>query len=66
VRKFGLRFIFSLSGSFLLYVMAPLHFAHLDHFVSSNSSHGIDDFGGVFCVGQISLYTEFLHRQLLF
>jgi hypothetical protein len=58
--KLCLQLIFSFPGSFIFRVVTPLHFAHLNHFVSGNPGQGIDDLDGVLRIGQITLNTEFL------
>jgi hypothetical protein len=61
MRKFYSQFIFSFPGSFIFYMMTPLHLAHLDHFVSGDSGRVIDDLDGILFIGQITLHTEFFH-----
>jgi hypothetical protein len=42
-------------------MMTPLHLAHLDHFVPSDSGEGIDDLDRVSRIGLVTLHTELLH-----
>jgi hypothetical protein len=51
VGKFYSQFFFPLPGSFIFGMVAPLHFAHLDHFVPSDSSQGIDDLDMILYIG---------------
>jgi hypothetical protein len=46
--------------------MAPLDFAHFNHFIPGDSSQGINDLDRILSVSQITLHTKFLHRQSLF
>jgi hypothetical protein len=47
-------------------MMTPLHFAHLNHFTSHDTSQSIKDLDRIFCISQIILNTKLLYRQLLF
>jgi hypothetical protein len=60
--KFYSELVFSLPSSFIFSMVTPLHFAHLCHFISYNSSQDIKNLDRILRVSQITLNTEFLHR----
>jgi hypothetical protein len=47
-------------------MVTPLYFAHLNYFISCNTSQSINDLDRVLGISQIILNTNLLHRQLLF
>jgi hypothetical protein len=56
--KIYTKLFFSFTGRFIFSVVTPLHFAHLYHLISCNSSQCIKNLDRVLHVSQITLNTE--------
>jgi hypothetical protein len=59
--KFYSKLFFCLPSRFIFSMVTPLHFAHLYHFISCNSSQSVKNLGRILRVSQITLNTEFFH-----
>jgi hypothetical protein len=60
------KLFFMLPGCFILSVVTPLNFAHLDDLTVSHSLCGIQNLDWPLIVGQITSKVKIFHRQLLF
>jgi hypothetical protein len=59
--KIYAKLFFSFPCCLIFSMVTPLHFSHLYHLISCNSSQSIENLDRIFCVSQISLNTELLH-----
>jgi hypothetical protein len=59
--KIYVKLFFSLPSSFIFFVLTPLHFAHLYHLISCNSSQSVKNLDRVLTISQVILNTKVLH-----
>jgi hypothetical protein len=60
------KLFFMLPSCFILSMVTPLDFAHLDDLIVSHSLCGIQNLDWPLVVGQIPSKVKIFHRQLLF